>query len=39
MAQARAAALLCYEADAKGCHRAIVADRIRHSIGCEVVDL
>ena len=33
------AALLCYEADAAGCHRAIVADLIQDRIGCEVVDL
>ncbi|THD77456.1 MAG: DUF488 domain-containing protein [Phenylobacterium sp.] len=35
----RKAALLCYEADAAGCHRRIVADRIREAIGCEVEDL
>ena len=39
IAAARKAALLCYEADAKDCHRAIVADRIRGVIGCEVEDL
>ncbi len=33
------AALLCYEADPKGCHRTIVADRIRAELGCEVIDL
>ena len=32
-------ALLCYEAEACGCHRKIVADRIRESLACEVVDL
>jgi uncharacterized protein (DUF488 family) len=32
-------ALLCYEADAGGCHRTIVAGLIREKIGCEVVDL
>jgi uncharacterized protein (DUF488 family) len=32
-------ALLCYEADAGQCHRAIVADLVRERIGCEVVDL
>lgn len=32
-------ALLCYEADARGCHRAIVADLIRERAGCTVVDL
>ncbi len=39
VAAERRAALLCFEADAAGCHRAIVADRIRAVIGCEVVDL
>jgi uncharacterized protein (DUF488 family) len=33
------AALLCYEADAAKCHRAIVAQRIHERIGCEIVDL
>ena len=35
----RPSALLCYEADAAVCHRRIVAERLRRSIGCEVVDL
>lgn len=35
----RRAALLCYEADHHGCHRAIVAERIRDALGCEVVNL
>ncbi|MDB5451336.1 MAG: hypothetical protein JWQ52_2464 [Phenylobacterium sp.] len=35
----RKAALLCYEADPKGCHRSIVADRICASIGCEIENL
>ncbi len=35
----RPSALLCYEAEARDCHRRIVADRIRDKIGCEVVDL
>jgi uncharacterized protein (DUF488 family) len=35
----RKAALLCYEADAKGCHRTIVAERICDAIGCQIVDL
>ena len=35
----RKAALLCYEADHKGCHRSIVADRICASIGCEIENL
>lgn len=39
IARERPAALLCYEADAGGCHRRIVADRIREALGCEVVDL
>ncbi len=39
VASQRRAALLCFEADAAGCHRAIVADRIKAAIGCEVVDL
>jgi len=39
IAQARPSALLCYEAEAKDCHRAIVADRIRAEIGCEILDL
>ena len=33
------AALLCFEAEAKDCHRAIVADRIRARIGCSVENL
>lgn len=33
------AALLCFEADPAGCHRRIVAERIRERIGSEVVDL
>lgn len=39
VARDRHAALLCYEADHKGCHRAIVAERIREELGCEVVNL
>ena len=35
----RIAALLCYEAEAPQCHRAIVAGLIHDRIGCEVVDL
>jgi uncharacterized protein (DUF488 family) len=35
----RKAALLCYEADPNGCHRAIVADRICEAIGCEIENL
>lgn len=32
-------ALLCYETDHKGCHRKILADRIRGALTCEVVNL
>jgi uncharacterized protein (DUF488 family) len=39
LARVRRAALLCYEAEAAHCHRRIVADRIRDSLGCEVMDL
>lgn len=39
IAKDRRAALLCYEADAAGCHRRIVADRICKQIGCEILDL
>jgi uncharacterized protein (DUF488 family) len=39
IARTRTAALLCYEANVKDCHRAIVADLIREKIGCEVTDL
>jgi len=39
IAKARTAALLCYEADARSCHREIVAGLIKGRIGCEVVDL
>ncbi|NEX91704.1 DUF488 domain-containing protein [Caulobacter sp. 17J65-9] len=38
IAQARPAALLCYEADATNCHRSIVAERITRK-GDAVVDL
>ncbi len=33
------AALLCFETCALGCHRRIVAERIREATGCEVRDL
>lgn len=33
------AALLCYEADAAGCHRTILANRIRDALGCEIENL
>jgi len=39
IARDKPAALLCYEADAKNCHRDIVAGLIKDRIGCEVVDL
>ncbi len=39
VAAARKAALLCFEADARDCHRAIVASLIRERIGCTVEDL
>lgn len=39
LAAQRPVALLCYEAEACRCHRAIVAGRIRERLGCEVVDL
>ena len=38
-ARERPAALLCSEADAAGCHRRIVAQKIQAATGCEVVDL
>jgi uncharacterized protein (DUF488 family) len=39
IARDQKAALLCYEAEAAGCHRAIVADRICAAIGCEIENL
>ena len=39
IARDRPAALLCYEAEARCCHRAIVADQIRQRLRCEVLDL
>ena len=35
----RKAALLCYEADAKGCHRTIVANMLKERLPLEVDDL
>nr|MEA2799749.1 hypothetical protein [Phenylobacterium sp.] len=32
-------ALLCYEADAAGCHRTILANRICEALGCEIENL
>jgi uncharacterized protein (DUF488 family) len=39
IARARAAALLCFEACAEGCHRRIVAARIQGATGCAVRNL
>jgi uncharacterized protein (DUF488 family) len=39
LAAERKAALLCYEADANGCHRLIVADRIAGRLNCAIVNL
>ncbi|HVI31870.1 DUF488 domain-containing protein [Phenylobacterium sp.] len=39
IAREKKAALLCYEADHRGCHRAIVADRICEALGCEIENL
>jgi uncharacterized protein (DUF488 family) len=39
IARGRRSALLCYEAAACGCHRAVVAERIRETLACDVVDL
>ena len=39
LARERPVALLCFEADAAGCHRRIVAEKIQAATGCEVVDL
>jgi uncharacterized protein (DUF488 family) len=39
VARERKAALLCYEADHKGCHRAVVAERIQEELGCEIENL
>ena len=39
IARERKAALLCYEADVHRCHREIVADRLRATLGCEVENL
>lgn len=39
VAAERHAALLCYEGPAIHCHRAVVAERLREAMGCEVVDL
>lgn len=39
LAAERKAALLCYEADAAGCHRTIVAERMVEAAGLEVENL
>ncbi|MDB5475323.1 MAG: hypothetical protein JWP49_834 [Phenylobacterium sp.] len=39
IATERKTALLCYEADAAGCHRRIVAERIQAATGVKVEDL
>lgn len=39
IAAARPSALLCYEAQAPGCHRAMVAERLRDRLGFTVEDL
>lgn len=39
IASQRTAALLCFEAEAGCCHRAIVAERIRAATGCDVENL
>jgi uncharacterized protein (DUF488 family) len=39
LAKDRRIALLCYEDDPNCCHRQIVAQRIRQTLKCEVVDL
>jgi uncharacterized protein (DUF488 family) len=39
LARARKAALLCYEADPKGCHRTIVAQHMAEAAPFEVEDL
>jgi uncharacterized protein (DUF488 family) len=39
IAKDRKAALLCYEADHRGCHRKIVAERICEALDCEIANL
>ena len=39
LAKDRRVALLCYEADAAHCHRAIIADRLCQRLGCTITDL
>jgi uncharacterized protein (DUF488 family) len=39
IARERRAVLLCFEADAGGCHRTIVAEHVCGTLGCDVDDL
>ena len=39
LARERPAALLCFEADHAGCHRSVLAERLAHEDGFEVVNL
>lgn len=39
LAATRRTCLLCYEADAAGCHRTVLAERLRERTGVEVEDL
>jgi len=39
IAGARKAALLCYEADPCGCHRSIIAQKLRAALGLTIEDL
>ena len=39
IASARKAALLCYEADPAGCHRTIVAQHLKETLGLQIEDL
>jgi uncharacterized protein (DUF488 family) len=39
LAAERRSALLCFEADARGCHRAVIAEHLHAASGCAVVDL
>ena len=39
LAQERRVALLCFEADPAGCHRAVLAERLAHEDGVTVVNL
>lgn len=39
LAKTRRVALLCYEDDPNCCHRQIVAERIRQTLKCEIIDL